>query len=198
MNVRGSRHDKELAERHGRSRGRLPFLLLAVLAAVAGSLAGARGEDRMAGLTVLDLVRDTPPPPARRFRQRLIRVPVPAVTVYPGQVITADMLRFRRYRREEVDGRYITDADALLGRMAARTLVRNRPVPPSSVTAPWVVRRGKAVRLVFRAAGLEITALGTALDNAAAGEIVAVRNVDSGRVVYGVAGENGTVRVGTR
>ncbi len=196
MNVRGG------AGTHEAVPGRRAWIAPLATALVAAGLVilfhsmPAAGADRFAGLTVLDLVREMERTRPRAVRRaRAVEVPVPALTIYPGQVITADMLRMRRYHPDDVDGRYVTDSRALIGRMAARTLVRNRPVPPSAVTAPWVVRRGKAVRLIFRAGGLEITALGTALDNAAAGETVAVRNVDSGRVVYGIAQADGTVRI---
>ena len=129
--------------------------------------------------------------------EALPRIPVAAVTIYPGEVITAAMLRMRPvprwyYRR----GGFLANPRDIIGKMARRTLVRNRPVPPNALREPFAVRSGKAVRLVYRRGGLEISALGTALSSVSAGEVVAVRNVDSGRIVHGVAQADGTVLVG--
>ena len=129
-----------------------------------------------------------------RRKSRYAPLPVPAVTIYPGQVIDASMLRTRPWPKDRAVG-FVDDARAIIGRMAVRTLVRNRPIPAAALSAPYVVRKGKTVRLIFREGGLEITALATALEDAAAGRLVAVRNVDSGRTVYGIAQPDGTVLV---
>ncbi len=127
------------------------------------------------------------------------RIPVAATTIYPGEVITAAMLRLRPVsRRFARRGGFVADPAAIIGKMARRTLPRGRPVPPNALREPYVVRSGKAVRIIFRSGALRISALGVALASASAGEPVAVRNVDSGRIVHGVAQPDGTVRVGAQ
>ncbi len=126
------------------------------------------------------------------------RIPVAAATIYPGEVITRAMLRMRAVPRRFYErGGFVREADEVIGKMARRTLVRGRPIPPGALREPYAVRSGKAVRIVYRRGGLEISALGTALASASAGEVVAVRNVDSGRIVRGVARADGTVMVGS-
>ncbi len=171
------------------------FLALAILAAT-----GMRTDliSQARALTVEELALQAEQ--ARRTaslsrrESRYAPLPVPAVTIYPGQVIDASMLRTRPWPKDRAAG-FVDDARAIIGRMAVRTLVRNRPIPAAALSAPYVVRKGKTVRLIFREGGLEITALATALEDAAAGRLVAVRNVDSGRTVYGIAQPDGTVLV---
>ena len=126
-------------------------------------------------------------------------IPVAAVTIYPGEVITPAMVRMRKVpRRYLARGGFLLRVRRIVGKMARRTLVRGRPFAPNALQEPYAVRAGKAVRVVVRSGGLFISALGTALDSAVAGEVVAVRNVDTGRTVYGVARKGGIVIVETK
>ncbi len=128
-----------------------------------------------------------------------MRVPelaVAAATIYPGEIIRPGMLVKRRVpRRWAMRGGYVTDPESVIGKMARITIVRGRPVPVNAVREPWAVRNGAVVRVLFTSGALTISALGRALQNASAGERVPVRNVDSGRIVYGVARRDGTVVV---
>jgi len=128
-----------------------------------------------------------------------MRVPelaVAAATIYPGEIIRPGMLVKRRVpRRWAMRGGYVTDPESVVGKMARITIVRGRPVPVNAVREPWAVRNGAIVRVLFTSGALSISALGRALQNASAGERVPVRNIDSGRIVYGVAQRDGTVLV---
>ncbi len=125
-------------------------------------------------------------------------IPVAAVTIYPGEVIRPGMVRMRAVsRRYYQRGGFEKDPRRIIGKMAGRTLVRGKPIAPNALRAPYVVRRGRAVRVIYRSGALSIGALGMALESAAAGEMVAVRNVDSGRIIHGTAQSNGTVVVST-
>ena len=127
------------------------------------------------------------------------QIPVAAVTIYPGEVIGPAMVRMRPVPRRYYErGGFVREARRIVGRMAGRTLVRGRPIPPNALREPYAVRRGKAVWVIYRSGALSISALGTALDSASAGEMVGVRNVDTGRIVYGMARKDGTVMVSAR
>ena len=134
--------------------------------------------------------------------RRGVRAPqlaVAAATIYPGEIIRPGMLVKRRVpRRWAMRGGYVTDPESVIGKMARITIVRGRPVPVNAVREPWAVRNGAVVRVLYQAGALTISALGRALQNASAGERVPVRNVDSGRIVYGVARRDGTVVVPAR
>jgi len=126
-------------------------------------------------------------------------IPVAAATIYPGEVITRGMLRMRPVPKGYfARGGFVADAGRIIGKMARRTLVRGRAIAANALREPFAVRSGKAVRVVYRARGVVISALGTALQSASDGEPVAVRNVDSGRIVHGVAHKGGVVVVSRR
>ena len=135
-------------------------------------------------------------PAALAAAQRTL--PVPTVTLYPGDVIHDDQLVDRAFskaflgRFSAIDGRSL-----LVGKVARRTLLPGHPIPVNAVKDPAVVTRGAPVRIVYQAAGLTITATAAPLQEGSVGDVIRVRNVDSGLVVVGVVQADGTVRVGS-
>ncbi len=84
----------------------------------------------------------------------------------------------------------------LLGRVAKRTLLPGKPILPIAVDSPRLVTIGSQVKIVFDEAGLTIVAYGAALQAGAIGDLIRVRNQDSGLVVSGRMQPDGSIRVG--
>ncbi|WP_339931869.1 flagellar basal body P-ring formation chaperone FlgA [uncultured Brevundimonas sp.] len=59
--------------------------------------------------------------------------------------------------------------------------------PPRSVRAERVISRNDIVQVVYIVGAVRLTISGRAMDNAAAGEPVAIRNLDSGRTIDALA-----------
>jgi flagella basal body P-ring formation protein FlgA len=123
-------------------------------------------------------------------------LPVPTVTIYPGDTIADEQLADQMFPQARFATGYLDARRLLVGKVARRTLLPGRPVARNAVTEADLVARGAPVRLVFQAAGLEIVAFATPLQDGGAGDAIRVRNLDSGAIVTGVVQEDGTVRVG--
>jgi flagella basal body P-ring formation protein FlgA len=122
--------------------------------------------------------------------------PVPRVVIYPGDIIREDMLM--DVPIDEVQGAVgsmIGTRSGLVGKMARRTLLPGRAVASIAVNNPRAVVNGAEVRLVFSEGGLTIVASASALQDGAVGDVIKVRNVDSGITVSGVIQADGSVRV---
>lgn len=126
-------------------------------------------------------------------------MPVPAVTIYPGDSITETSLVTRAFPAQSAWlGTMIAAQEAAIGKVARRTLPAGGPIPLDAVRPAYLVTRGQAVTLVYRLGVLTITASGLALQSAGDGERLAVRNSDSGRTVQGVVQADQTVLVENR
>lgn len=126
-----------------------------------------------------------------------IDLPVPKVTIHPGEEVTSENLIIRRFpTRTTQQFAVMTDRYGLYGMIARRTLLPGKPVPVSAVAAQLLVKRGEPARLVFQEQGLTIVMQVEALQSGAAGKVVRVRNIDSGLVVTGVVHPDGTIRTG--
>lgn len=116
---------------------------------------------------------------------------VPARTIRAREVIVAaDIAR----RPADVAGA-IDDLRALVGQEARVVLYPGRPIRPGDVGPPALVDRNDPVTLVFRGAGLRISAEGRALGRGAAGEVIRVMNLSSRVTLAGRIRPDGSIEV---
>ena len=121
-------------------------------------------------------------------------IPVAAATIYPGETIRDSMLRDAEMRDDDAVEALPSRAE-IIGRLARRTLLAGRPIFPDYVAEPRAVQNGATVQLVYTEPGVVITATGQALQPGQIGEVIRVRNMESGLVVSGAIGRDGSVRI---
>jgi flagella basal body P-ring formation protein FlgA len=123
-------------------------------------------------------------------------LPVPRSVIYPGETIREDMLDERGFSGASgAEGAVVDSKYALIGKVARRTLLPERPIPVFAVDSPKVVAVNASVKIVYADGGLLIVAYGSALQAGGVGEFIRVRNQDSGLIVTGRIQADGSVRV---
>lgn len=90
---------------------------------------------------------------------------------------------------------YLNSVEALAGRRLRRGVRSGTVITPAMLETIPLVQRGETVTLLYDAAGFEVRAEGTALEDAAAGDHLRVRSNSSQRVVHGRVGEGRLVQV---
>ena len=126
------------------------------------------------------------------------KLPVAALTIYPGQPIGEDMIAEANFT-DGTSAAYpvVATADELVGKVARRTLLPGKLIARTAIGDPELVSRGTIVRAVLSTGGLQMRTSVVALQGGGLGSVIQVRNVDSGKVITGVVQQDGTVRVGT-
>jgi flagellar basal body P-ring formation protein FlgA len=122
---------------------------------------------------------------------------VPNRVIYPGELIAADAIEevaFDRGNRNLPP--LVMSADEIEGKVARRTLLPGRLIQLGALREPWAVEAGKEVTVLFEDGALSISATAVPLANAAVGDLVKLRNIDSGAVFSGTVMADGSVRVG--
>ena len=122
-------------------------------------------------------------------------VPTPKAVIYPGDVIRDDMLVDVPDAARDGSGPFIDSRSLIVGKMARLTLLPGHAIPFSGVSNRKLVSNGAEVRLIFSEGGLLITTMGSAMQDGSIGDIVRVRNDDSGVTVSGAVQPDGSVRV---
>jgi flagella basal body P-ring formation protein FlgA len=123
-------------------------------------------------------------------------LPVARVTIYPGDRINDSMLEERSFALGAgSEGAIAISKDALLGKVARRTLLPGQPILSIAVDSPRIVQIGTQVKIVFSEGGTLIVAYGVAQQAGAVGELIRVRNQDSGLMVSGRIQADGSIRV---
>ena len=121
---------------------------------------------------------------------------IPNRVIYPGETIEPGALKQvtlipGKHRPDAV----ATSADELDGKVAKRTLLPGRYIPVAAIREAWLVEQGAAVQVYFIAGGLTISATAVTLQPGAAGDLVKVRNIDSGKIFSGTVMADGSIRV---
>ena len=119
------------------------------------------------------------------------------MTIYPGDVIRDSMLTEHDLPDNFAgSGSMVLDRGALVGKTARRTLLPGLPVTANSIGEPKIVTIGAMVRVIFTEGGLTISTYASALQAGAAGDVIPVRNMESGLTISGTIDRDGSIRVG--
>ena len=146
----------------------------------------ASGLSLMAALVLL-----APPTIAQETR-----APTPKAVIYPGDVIRDDMLAESETAARDAGGPYVEDRSLIVGKVARLTLLPGHAIPFAGVSNRKLVANGAEVTLVYAEGGLTIITTGAALQDGSVGDLVRVRNSDSGVTVSGAVQADGSVKVG--
>jgi flagella basal body P-ring formation protein FlgA len=120
---------------------------------------------------------------------------VPTTVIYPGQTIAAGQVKRVEVTNPNLSGDYATDFAQVEGMITKSTLVPDRAIYVSSLREPFAVTHGQQVRLIYSNGTLQITALGTPLQDGSVGELIRVRNNDSGLTINATVLSPGIVQV---
>jgi flagella basal body P-ring formation protein FlgA len=112
-----------------------------------------------------------------------------------GERLTKDHVRLQRSELTSLTTDAITDLALALGQEARHDIQPFAVLTHGMLRAPRVVRRGALVTLAAETPRLRVTARGIAQRDGAVGEWIAVRNVDSQKVIYGRVRDAETVEV---
>lgn len=122
---------------------------------------------------------------------------IPNRVIYPGERVDAATLKEVTLRvGKSVPAGMAVRSDELDGKVTRRTLLPGRYIPAAALRDPYVVEQGASVQLLFEAGGLMISATAVTLQPGSAGDVVKVRNLDSGKVISGTVMADGSIRVG--
>jgi flagella basal body P-ring formation protein FlgA len=89
---------------------------------------------------------------------------------------------------------YLNDARLVVGARTNRRIPAGQPVLAEGLSRPPAINAGQRVRIVVSGPGFSVNQEGSALNTAAAGEAVRVK-IRSGRIVHGMAQDDGSVLV---
>lgn len=124
------------------------------------------------------------------------RLPVPRLTIYPGDHITESMIEEKTLSLTPgAESLVVSSQDSLIGKIARRTLLPGQPIQTIAIDNPRIIVIGAQVKIVFSEPGMQIVAYGIAQQAGAIGDVIRVRNQDSGLFVSGRVQADGSIRV---
>lgn len=124
-------------------------------------------------------------------------VVVPKQVIYPGETVTSDLVSEVRFNRNpSILSTVAVIPEDVAGKVAKRTLLPGRMIPLKSLRDAYAVEAGSPVAVLFVSGPMTISVAGMPLQSGTVGDVIRVRNVDSGAILSGTIVADGTVRVG--
>jgi flagella basal body P-ring formation protein FlgA len=109
---------------------------------------------------------------------------VPRAVIYPGDRITEANLIERQLLVEPNNPPVFGEREQdLLGRVARRTLLPGELIPEMAIRTEDLIKQGRTYKLVYSSKFVSIVGVGVPLQSGAAGEIINVRNPESGLII---------------
>ncbi len=90
---------------------------------------------------------------------------------------------------------YVTDINAIEGKILRRPLRHNVIIPPIALHEPMLIKRGEEVTILAKNMGIKVHMKGKALKNGSEGEVIRVQNLSSKRIIEGKVLSAGVVGV---
>lgn len=132
-------------------------------------------------------------PVSAAFAESGVRIVVPAHDIARGQTIADSDLTFATVPGAALMAGTVTTFAAVKDMEARRMLHAGEALRTDDVRRPVVVTKGQTVTMLFRAPGVELTAMGRAMGEGGVGDTIAVQNPSSFRMINGVISGPGTV-----
>jgi flagella basal body P-ring formation protein FlgA len=129
-----------------------------------------------------------------RFAE-ITQVPVPARKLSREDVISASDLIYAEIDTRQLKRGYITDESELIGKSPVRGVLEGRPVLPTQISMPLVIKRQDNLTISYQNNVLHIESLGQAMEDGSIGETIRVKNLGSNKVIYARITDDGKAEV---
>ena len=136
-----------------------------------------------------------------RFQMKAIAdewrmMPIAVRPLARGSIVSANDVHLTRMNGTSMGKDSLEHIADIVGRSLTKDVGQGEMFKAAAVIIPPVVNAGARVTVVFRQNRLEVTAVGTALENGGLGQDIRVRNDSSKKIVMGRVVEPGLVMVG--
>ena len=122
-----------------------------------------------------------------------VRIVVPAHDIARGQTISEGDLTYATVPGNALMAGTVTNIAAIKDMEARRLLHAGEALRADDVRHPVVVTKGQTITMLFRAPGVELTAMGRSMGEGGIGDTITVQNPSSFRMISGVISAPGTV-----
>ncbi|NOY66148.1 MAG: flagellar basal body P-ring formation protein FlgA [Gammaproteobacteria bacterium] len=120
---------------------------------------------------------------------------VAKTSIFRGAHIDPDAVVLTKRNITSLHGRYITDLATLQGTIAKRLISKGQIISPILLKKVKLIKRGESVTILAESSGISVRMKGKALNDAAKGERVRVKNLNSKRIIEGIAVQRGHVKI---
>ena len=126
-----------------------------------------------------------------------IEVPIISKFIKAGDIITANDITLVKTKINKIKGDYITNENDIIGMQAKKVLANGSLIKRSELRNPLVIKINDPVNILYYSNNIRLKTSGTALGSGSVGDMIKVKNEDTGAVLLGQIINKNTVQVGT-
>lgn len=123
------------------------------------------------------------------------KIPFISRNIQKGTVITQDDVELKDFPKNKIGNDYITEISEIIGKAANKNLNKNNPIFSGDIKNPVIVTKNSTVSAIYKNKAIEVKALAVALEDGGAGDVIRLKNFDSGKQFKGLVQEDGSVLV---
>ena len=125
-----------------------------------------------------------------------IKVPVAITNLRKGTEIDQDDLEFKYFAKNKVKGSSILDITKLIGQVAKKDIKKDSIISFKDVNKPTLIKRNKFVKAYFKMKNMEVKTIAIALQDGKEGDVIRLKNSNSGKIFQGMVDKEGKILVG--
>lgn len=123
------------------------------------------------------------------------RVPVASTFIKKGQIIDESLITFKFLPEERILKANLNNINLIVGKSATKNIIKGTQFLTADVENPIVINKGKAVVAIYRAKNMEIKLTAVALADGREGEVIKLKNLESGKEFLALAEKQNTALV---
>lgn len=123
----------------------------------------------------------------------LQRLPVLSSSIKKGDIITQNDIELKFIDNSTIKATTILDITKIIGKTASRNLKRGSLIQFNNIKDPILIKRNKAVNAIYKVKNIEVKTVAIALQDGKEGDIIKLRNHESGKIFQAIVDKEGNV-----
>ena len=124
-----------------------------------------------------------------------VEVPVLSRHLSRDDIIREGDITYTQVPERQIKRQHLTRKEDLLGRMVVKPVSPGQLISGRDVEMPRLITKGNLVEMLYRTPYMELKTTGQALQNGAKGDLITVKNTESGKVINALVLEDGRLLV---
>lgn len=128
--------------------------------------------------------------------ETFLEVPITSRFIKAGTVVTSEDITITKIKATRIKEQYIINAEDVVGKQAKKNLLAGAFVQSAELARPPVIKHNDPVNITYSSDLIRLKTSGIALGVGAIGDMIKVKNNDTGIVLLGQIINKNTVQVG--
>lgn len=125
-----------------------------------------------------------------------IEAPVTARVIKVGEIITNTDIAFTKVKLSRLGEKFLLNYDSVIGMQVKRPLLAGSLIRSTDLIKPVVIKVNDPISITYKSSSIQLKTSGVAVNNGGIGDMIKVKNNDTGAVILGQIVDRNNVRVG--